>query len=121
MKIGQVARAAGVAVDTVRYYERRGLVPASRQASGYRSFTSAAVARIRLVRELQGLGLSLDEIAGVLRLGDRGGRACEDRPSVFDAALARLDEQLAELRTIRRRLVRAGCECREGRCLLAPT
>ena len=63
LRIGAVARQAGVSVDTVRYYERRGLLrPAGRLPSGYRLYTETAVARIRLARQLQGLGMTLEEV-----------------------------------------------------------
>lgn len=74
MKIGQVADEAGVSVDTVRFYERRGVLPApDRMPSGYRTYTPAAVQRIRLARRLQTLGLTLDEVIGALHATDRGG------------------------------------------------
>ena len=67
MKIGQLARAAGVTVDTVRFYERRGVLPqAARLPSGYRVYTAATVERIRLARTLQALGFTLDEVVDAL-------------------------------------------------------
>lgn len=117
MKIGEVAKKAGVGIDTIRYYERRGLVTARRQPSGYRHFSPTAVERIVFARELQTLGFSLDEIVTVLRQMDRGTRVCAE-PSAFDAALARIDEKIAELRAVRRRLTQTIRDCRDGRCLL---
>ena len=75
MKIGQVADAAGVSVDTVRFYERRGVLPApERLPSGYRTYGSATVERIRLARRLQALGLTLDEVIDALHATDTGER-----------------------------------------------
>ena len=80
LRIGEVAVRAGVAVDTVRYYERRGLLrPAGRLPSGYRLYADAAVARIRLARQLQALGMTLDEIAATLSAHDAGGDCASER------------------------------------------
>ena len=77
LSIGAVAKRAGVAVDTVRYYERRGALPrAERRRSGYRSFRPQAVDRILFVKELQAIGFTLDEIVEVLRLADRDTASC---------------------------------------------
>jgi DNA-binding transcriptional MerR regulator len=81
MKIGQVADAAGVSVDTVRFYERRGVLPApERLPSGYRTYGSATVERIRLARRFQALGLTLDEVIDALLATDTGGvsRQCSN-------------------------------------------
>jgi len=73
MKIGQVAAEAEVTVDTVRFYERRAVLPPSqRRPSGYREYTSAAVEHIRLTRGLQQPGFTLDEIIDALRAHDAG-------------------------------------------------
>src|SRR6266487_5982261 len=78
MKIGQVAREAGVSIDTVRFYERRGVLPApERRPSGYRMFTETAVPRIRMARSLQSLGFTLDEVIDALRAHDAGGATCD--------------------------------------------
>src|ERR1700680_2418885 len=73
MKIGQLARDAAVSIDTVRFYERRGVLPRpQRQPSGYRTYSDATVGRIKLARALQALGLTLDEVIDALRAHDRG-------------------------------------------------
>ncbi len=72
-KIGEVAGRAGVSVDTVRYYERRGLVtPTHRASSGYRHYRPDTVDRILLTRRLQSLGMTLDEVAHALQAHDAG-------------------------------------------------
>jgi DNA-binding transcriptional MerR regulator len=77
VKIGQVARLAGVGIDTIRFYERRGLLAAPRRsASGYRNYSSRTVSRLRLAKQLQQLGFSRDEVTGVLRDVDRGAATC---------------------------------------------
>ncbi len=112
--IGAAAKAAGVAIDTVRYYEREGLLPAaSRSAGGYRLYTSAAVERLRFIRQAKALGFTLDDIAGLLRLQDGGG----SRQQVKETARARiseLDRKIAELTAIRDSLVALERQCRGG-------
>ena len=80
MRIGEVARRAGVGVETVRFYERKGLVsrPASRAAGGFRSYPAEAARRISFVRRAQRLGFSLVEIAELLELKTGDGVRCLD-------------------------------------------
>jgi DNA-binding transcriptional MerR regulator len=117
MKIGQVASAAGVSIDTVRFYERRGVLPpAPRTASGYRVFPESAVTRITVARRLQQLGLTLDEIAGALHAQEAGPAACESGRWRLHAALDRIEARIADLTRIRGdvRAVLAACEA--GSC-----
>ena len=73
MKIGELARRAEVTIDTIRFYERRGVLPpAPRRPSGHREYNDAAVERIRLARKMQSVGLSLDEIIDALAAHDTG-------------------------------------------------
>lgn len=121
LSIGALAKLAGISVDAARYYERRGLIPrARRRPSGYRVFAPATAERIRFVKSLQDLGFTLSEARGLLEAVDAGEDNCARfRPRV-DAVLRRVDDQIAELRKVRRRisiLLRA-CErdeCRIGR------
>ena len=72
MKIGELARAAGVPIDTVRYYERQGLLPLpARTASGYRQYGHDDAARLRFVRRAKALGFTLEEIRELLSLSAR--------------------------------------------------
>jgi DNA-binding transcriptional MerR regulator len=83
MNIGQLARQAGVPIDTVRYYERQQLLPtAARSAGGYRIFGEPDLRRLRFIRRAKTLGFSLEEIAELLALSDRHHRtwaACATR------------------------------------------
>ncbi|WP_425491781.1 heavy metal-responsive transcriptional regulator [Luteimonas saliphila] len=84
MSIGQLAQQAGVAIDTVRYYERSALLaPAGRLASGYRRYGSAEVKRLRFIRRAKALGFSLEDIRELLSLGE----GCTD-PSSPDTHLS---------------------------------
>jgi len=110
--IGDVAEAAGVGVETVRYYERRGLVAKpARAMGGYRHYGGGHVHRIRFIKRAQVLGFSLEEIATLLELEDG-----TDRKSIRRIATARLQEtrrRIADLRRIERVLARLLHECAE--------
>jgi len=119
VKIGQVAREAGVSVDTIRFYERRGVLPApERQPSGYRMFTEATVERIRMARELQSMGLTLDEVIDALRAHDAGGATCDSERWRLEAVIDRIDARIADLRQARRHAMTILDECRAGHCCL---
>jgi MerR family mercuric resistance operon transcriptional regulator len=110
LTIAGVARAAGVGVETVRYYERRGLVAQPRRGAGsYRRYQSDHVNRIRFIKRAQDLGFSLEEIASLLKLEDGA-----DRRSIRHIAGARLDEtrrRIADLRRIETALAHLLHDC----------
>jgi len=117
VKIGEIARQSGVTVDTVRFYERVGVLPAAeRTLSGYRDYAPATVARIQLTREFQAIGLSLNEIVDALAAHDAGGATCESERWRLDAVLERVDAKLAELAALRGRIVEAQDACAAGQC-----
>lgn len=81
MRIGEVAARTDVTIETLRYYERIGLLPAaSRQPSGYRRYDGDALMRVRFIRSAQDLGFTLQEIGGLLGFWSQTGRSCV-RPS----------------------------------------
>jgi MerR family copper efflux transcriptional regulator len=102
LTIGTVAKRAGVPIDTIRYYEREGLLPAPlRRASGYRSYNESAIRRLRFIRRAKELGFTLEEIRDLLALSTdrRGGvRAVRKRA---EQRLASIDARIAELTRIR--------------------
>lgn len=117
MKIGEVARKSGVSIDTVRFYERRGLIPTpERQPSGYRTFNDAHVERIRLSKELQSLGFTLDEIVDALHSFDADDPSCSRERWRLEKVLARVDDKLAELKGTRRDILRVLADCTSGNC-----
>jgi DNA-binding transcriptional MerR regulator len=118
MKIGEVARAAGVTVDTVRFYERVGVLPApARTESGYRDYTPRTVQRIRLTRELQAIGFTLNDAVQALGAHDAGGATCESESWRLQRVLDRVDAQIAELVALRGRIVQAQDACARGNCM----
>jgi MerR family copper efflux transcriptional regulator len=117
LTIGQVAARAGVAIDTVRYYERRGVIPpVVRRASGYRAFPAETVERIGFVKELQSLGFNLDEIIGLLKLVDSDAATCGPARERAIAVLDRIDAKLHALSATRRRLASLLEACDAGTC-----
>ena len=117
MKIGEVAGQAGVTVDTVRFYERVGVLPApARTQSGYRDYVPETVERIRLTRELQAIGFTLNEAVDALAAHDAGGATCASERWRLQAVLDRVDAKLAELTALRGRIVEAQTACEQGRC-----
>jgi DNA-binding transcriptional MerR regulator len=122
MKIGEVATSAGVTVDTVRFYERRGVLPAAaRRPSGYREYAPSTVERIRAARDLQHLGFTLEEVIDALRAHDSGTATCDSELWRLEAAVDRIDAKIAELRRTRRTIQATMKECRAGRCRFSAT
>lgn len=117
LTIGAVARAAGVTVDTVRFYERRRLLPVpTRRISGYRQYSPATIDRIRFAKHLQALGFTLDEVIGVLHDVDRGIASCAQERPRFQTVLGRVDAKIAALLALRRDLRATLRRCQTGRC-----
>jgi len=108
--IGEVAERAGVSVDTVRYYERRRLLPtAPRTANGYRLFTSEAIERLLFIKQAQELGFSLDEIGALL--ANNGHNECLRVHDLITVKLVELDERLERMRGFRGKLKHYLAEC----------
>ena len=102
MNIGQLARLAGVPIDTVRYYERNGLLPLpARRASGYRNYQATDVERLRFVRRAKVLGYTLTEIRDLLQLWELRGEGAAEFKTAVSAHLAEVDHRLDELARLR--------------------
>lgn len=102
MLAGEVAKALGVGVQTLHYYEREGLIPAPpRSAAGYRLYQPELVERVAFVRKAQALGLPLAEIREVLGLAAQGTSPCGRVQAALAQKLADVDQRLQELRSFR--------------------
>ena len=102
LTISKVAREAGVNVQTLRYYERRGiLAEPARTAGGYRQYDPEAVTRIRFIKRAQDLGFTLDEVHELLELRVEHGAACEVVEAKARENLARVDAKVRQLKRIR--------------------
>jgi DNA-binding transcriptional MerR regulator len=101
----EVARQCGVSADTLRHYERKGLLPPpARSGNGYRRYPPDTVGRVLLVQRALVVGFTLDELARVLRERDRGEAPCRGVRDLVAARLADLDERLRQLTALRREL-----------------
>ena len=104
---GELARLAGVSTDTLRHYERKGLLKrARRSANGYREYLATDLDRVRLVRGALGIGFSLDELALILNVRDQGGAPCHRVRALAGAKLTEVENQLRELARLRSTLRR---------------
>jgi DNA-binding transcriptional MerR regulator len=102
MRAGELARRAGVSKDTLRFYERRGLLaPPRRMANNYRMYPPEAVERVLWVRRVLAAGFTIEELAGILAERERGGVPCRKVRALGAAKLAEIENRLAELTTLR--------------------
>ena len=122
MKIGDFAQVVGVSIDAVRFYERRGVLrPAPRTAGGYRMFVQRDVDRVGLARQLQKLGLTIDEVVGALAAHDGNGATCTSERWRLEQVGSRIDAQMAALRHTRRLIQDTLAACDAGCCQLVAT
>lgn len=112
LKTGQLARLVGVGVETVRFYEREGLLPEPpRRPSGYRMYPPDAVHRLRFIRRARELGFSLREIDRLLTTKGASGPHCERVQEQLAAKIADVEGRIADLRRVRDALVTLADDC----------
>ena len=112
LRIGELAARTGVSIDTIRYYERRRLLPrAPRTSGGFRVFAREAVERIRFIKQAQEIGLSLEEVNELLSDGG-GADKCRRVSELLRAKLEDIDQRIKTMRSFRRTLAHhlAACE-----------
>ncbi|WP_433565698.1 MerR family transcriptional regulator [Nocardia sp. CA-151230] len=128
LRTGEVAAAAGVNIQTLRYYERRGLLAEpNRSLGGHRLYPEQAVTTLRIIKAAQRLGFTLDEVAGLLEATQAHGRPDAGLHARAVTKLAEVDTKLAELTAVRdtlRAALAAGCDdllaCSESPCCPLP-
>jgi MerR family mercuric resistance operon transcriptional regulator len=107
-----VARSAGLAIDTVRYYEHEGLLEKpSRTPAGYRQYPADAVRRLRFIRQAKELGFSLKEIKELLSLRVSPGCSCGDVKARAEAKIADVKQRIAQLDRMKRALTKLAAAC----------
>lgn len=114
--IGQVAKKTDVGLETIRFYEREGLIESPpRRPSGYRAYPPETVARVRFIRTAKELGFSLKEIGELLSLRVDPVGSCEEIRTIAESKITGIDERIRTLQKIRRTLRKlvAACESRE--------
>ena len=98
MKIGELAKATGLSTKTIRFYESEGLIPnPPRTGSGYRAYDEPDVARVGFIRKAKRLGLTLDDIKGILQLHDRSEPTCVHVRSLLDEKLVQIEAVIQDL------------------------
>ena len=117
MRVAELAERAGVRPDTVRYYERTGLLaPPPRTASGYRQYSEDAAERIRFIQGCQRLGLKLREIAELLAVRDTGVCPCEPAEQLLHRHIAELETEIKRLSSLKAELVHMVEDLPRGEC-----
>jgi len=121
MWIGEAADQAGVNVQTLRYYERRGLLPTPpRRTSGYRDFPDDAVRVVRFIKRAQDLGFSLEEVAELLRLRRHTGRNRQRIRAVAERKVTQIERKIGELERMKHALQALVRACHQGAALECP-
>ena len=129
-RIGTLARDSGISVESIRRYERDGLIPPARRgANGYRYFPPESLDALRLIRHCRHLGFSLDRIRELLRLTHQEGAACEDVDRLVARQRQEIEQRIADLKALSDALgaIEGACpgggrieECRTLRSLFDP-
>jgi DNA-binding transcriptional MerR regulator len=107
MRIGQLAQSSGVSSDTIRYYEKIGLLPRARRSdNGYREYPDGAANRIRVIRNAAQLGFPLAEIVRVLRIRDAGGAPCRQVRDYAQFLVEQMEQKIAQLTAERKAMAK---------------
>lgn len=124
LTIGKLSKATAVSVETIRYYERIGLLTApSRTGSGYRLYAGKDAERLRFIKRGRELGFTLEEIRTLVELADQPGQSCRDVDHLVQLHLAEVRQRIADLQRLEAELQRlAGCsESSVGECRIIET
>ena len=104
LRAGELARLAGVSKDTLRHYERKGLLAPRRSSNGYREYPQQALGRVRLVQRALSVGFTLDELSRLMHIRYQGGAPCRQVRALAAAKLESMEVQLRDLTTLRNHL-----------------
>lgn len=100
-RVGELAEATGVSTDTLRHYERKGLLRPGRSSKGYREYPEHALERVRMIRQAIAVGFTLDELAAVFKVFDGGGVPCHEVRGLAATKLAELERHLKDVTAMR--------------------
>lgn len=115
MRIGELAASSAAPVETIRYYEREGLLPAPTRTQGnFRVYSGPHLERLLFIRYCRGLDMSLDEVRVLLRFKDSPGGSCDDVNGLLDAHIGHVSRRIKELRILERELKQLRRRCDEG-------
>jgi Cu(I)-responsive transcriptional regulator len=125
MKIGEIAAATSTKVETVRFYEKAGLLPPPARTEGnYRSYGTSHLQRLSFIRRARQLGISLDDVRELLALADDKTQSCEAVDAIANSHLTVIEQKLADLNQMATELRRMIGQCQKGRiseCLIIET
>lgn len=102
--MGELAKAAGVSADTLRHYEKKGLLRPQRSRNGYREYPEHALERVRMIRQALAVGFTLNELTGVFKVFDRGGAPCQEVRALAATKLAEIEAHLEDVIVLRNEL-----------------
>ena len=115
MKIGELAKLTDAHVETIRYYEREGLLPPPARSEGnYRLYTQAHVERLTFIRNCRGLDMTLEEIRSLLNLRDSPQDQCESVNALIDEHIQHVNTRIASLQALQAQLLDLRERCSEG-------
>lgn len=116
MRIGELAKATGTKAETIRYYEREGILPAAdRTDSNYRDYSQNHLAALTFVRRARGLGFSMAQVRELLALSDHDEKPCEDVDQLVRQQLSAVDSKIADLSMLREELAQLSRSCQSDR------
>ncbi|MEY8689259.1 MAG: Cd(II)/Pb(II)-responsive transcriptional regulator [Leptothrix sp. (in: b-proteobacteria)] len=116
MKIGELATASATAIETIRYYEREGLMPSPARTQGkFRIYEAPHLERLQFIRYCRGLDMSLSEVRALLKFKDAPAESCEDVNDLLDEHIGHVSRRIRELRTLERQLKELRQRCCEAR------
>lgn len=115
MKIGELSRTTGTNVETIRYYERIGLLPKPERTGGnYRDYSPADLDRLNFIRHARGLGFDIADIRSLLDLAEQPDRDCNEADRIASGHFAAVERKIAQLEQLRQELGRMIAQCRGG-------
>jgi MerR family mercuric resistance operon transcriptional regulator len=120
IRIGELSRRTGCNIETIRYYERIGLLPRPERRGSYRQYDASGVAYLCFIRRARDLGFTLDEIRALLQLAAGGTEACAEVRDIASAHLADVRARIADLRAMEKALAVAVKRCDAGRQPVCP-
>lgn len=115
IRIGELSRRTGCNIETIRYYERIGLLPRPDRRGNYRQYGTADLSSLTFIRRARDLGFSLDEIRALIRLAGEGQAACAEAREVAAIHLRDVRQRIADLRAMERALAAAVRRCDAGK------
>jgi Cd(II)/Pb(II)-responsive transcriptional regulator len=116
MKIGELSAASATAIETIRYYEREGLLPSPARTQGnFRIYETPHLERLQFIRYCRSLDMSLDEVRALLKFKDAPAERCGDVNDLLDAHIGHVSRRIRELRTLEKQLKELRQRCCEAR------